>query len=283
MRALNRTWPILALTFIWLFWIAGTSQATTIVYTFGDSSYVWPGWEGTADNPNLDVWGIPDITGGTATVTGGLLTEVRITFAEWHPEGDGPGTYDHLYPHLRPGDLFIDLGVDQQWNYVFSYWDYGDSDTGYEGVNEVRTDYGAAYGGNFEDGLHGRGYDLGATGLSITDEDGYYWSQETWFNSDYLGQNQFPPRYNHPVAFFSDGHDFTTGGFLLTGWGTTEITFSNLNIELNGQSFAIGWTQSCANDILYHVVPEPSTLLLLFMGLGGLVLVRMRFRSRNSG
>ncbi|TVQ97087.1 MAG: PEP-CTERM sorting domain-containing protein [Desulfovibrionales bacterium] len=53
-----------------------------------------------------------------------------------------------------------------------------------------------------------------------------------------------------------------------------------------GDSFDVLWTQTCGNAAIMatvNTVPEPGTLLLLFMGLGGLVLVRMRFRSRNSG
>jgi len=49
-----------------------------------------------------------------------------------------------------------------------------------------------------------------------------------------------------------------------------------------GDSFDVLWTQTCGNAGIMatvNTVPEPGTLLLLFMGLGGLVLWRMRFRS----
>lgn len=276
MRALKRTWLILALAFVWLFWIAGPSQATTIEYTFGDSSYVWPGWEGTADPDDVNVWGIPNITGGTAIVTDGELTTVTITFAEWYDDQGGPGEYDHLYQYLRPGDLFIDLGVDQHWNYVFSFWDYSYGYNNGDRSSEGKPHLDATYPGD----LPGIAYNLGTTGLSYTsDKDGgfdYYWSQDTWFAPGVSD----PPRYNHPVALVPSNHSTSTTNATLTGWGSTTITFSNLNIELNGQPFAIGWTQSCANDVWYEVVPEPGTLLLLGIGLAGLLVVRRRMTTR---
>lgn len=265
----------------WFLLIAGPVQATTI--TFGDSSNVWPGWEGIADHDDVDVWGIPDITGGTATVSGGLLTQITINFAHWDEtaqyDSDDPNNLDYLYKHLRPGDLFIDIGGDLRWNYVFSFWDYSiDLDTGYDYANGPRTGYGEAHGGNFDDGLHGKFYDLNDESVMVYDTDDagpYFWSNETWWTTE--GSEN--PREDHPVALYSP--DFTgtiDSSVKLTGWGGTTIRFENLNIDITGfeNNFAIGWTQSCANDVLYEVVPEPTTWLLFGTGLLGLAILGRR-------
>jgi len=71
----------------------------------------------------------------------------------------------------------------------------------------------------------------------------------------------------------------------VSGWGTTSITFHNLSIDLTGVGeIAIGWTQNCANDVLYESVPvpEPGTLFLFSTGLLGLLFVSRRATTSKS-
>ncbi|MGE4292202.1 MAG: hypothetical protein AB7E32_08335 [Desulfovibrio sp.] len=80
------------------------------VWTFGDSATHWDGW-GTWSENKKDVIGIPDFSGGEATISGGnTLQGVSFFFSV--------DQYQNLYSSLTSGDLFINTDDDNAWNYV---------------------------------------------------------------------------------------------------------------------------------------------------------------------
>ena len=237
-----------------------TSQSTTI--QFGDHSINWSGFENNTPQDNQDVIDYPDIIGGSLTIHNNFLTTVTVNFSEWK--------VDPFWNLLAPGDLFIDLGANQNWNYIFSFWDNSESWDSSMGADN------SGFAPKDQTDLSGILYAIEGNSLPLNNASGYHMSN--WTNG----------RDNHPIAFDpSSGIQYSTVSTSahLSGWGTTSISFENLSIDLSGVGkIAIGWTQNCANDVLYETipVPEPGTLLLFSTGLIGLLFVHRRATNSKS-
>ena len=87
---------------------AGVARAEILSFSFGDSSYYWPGWNNGTGDDTKDTIGTPNFIGGKAVIENGLLTDLVFDRTA--------GT--SLYSLLSPGDLFIDFDTYMQYTYM---------------------------------------------------------------------------------------------------------------------------------------------------------------------
>ncbi len=243
---MKRLWASISIIGVFLFIAAGIANATTI--GFGDSVKYWPGWANGSSDDSKDTIGTPDILGGHVDIDGGYLRSVSISYKNTF----NAGRYD---VSLEAGDLFIDLVANDG---SYGDWDY-----------VVDTSSGNTY--SFTPGQ-----------FALGDGSCYVYSNTTW---GYSGWNI---RDNHPVNYDNTslgvnslpGDPLTILPFNYTDTSSLlTFSYSGLNLPLNAfngeYSFIMGWTVSCANDVIYEnvatPVPAPTTILLVGSGLLGLV------------
>lgn len=228
--------------------LAHPAQAYYTV-SFGDTAIYFPGWGNGTDDDSRDVIGLPDILGGKLIYDDNYhLVSIQFSFIVTQEQ--------NLWSRLTPGDLFIDLGADQTWDYTVGT--FGATDWNNVAVNGVSVP------------LAGPGYVMsGADGL--------------W--------NGYNIRDDHPIAV-EGGIPYSSASF--SGWppGVPEdvvwVTYlfdPEFSIDIRN-GLIVGWTLNCANDVLYEkidipliYIPEPATLILL--GIGVLFIVLLIKRRKN--
>ena len=227
-------------------------------FSFNDNTIYWAyqkndtyltGWDDTnswkATDPaksyqnNYDELGRPrfaDINAGWGTIddTSGDLTEIYFNYL-W---GN----------NLNSGDLFIDINADYQWDYILVTHD-ADPTNGSapeKGIYKVTGNFSAFKGIN---------------------------------NNYYLLSNDYSDdvRDNHPVAVSDNAPLTKIGDFEFRGFDydiSTPVSFTNFSytgtdtIHIGvGVPFIIAFTPTCANDVIYEKVPEPSAALFIGLSL----------------
>jgi hypothetical protein len=220
---------------------------------FGDNTIYWTGWASpqNSDN-NTDAIGVPIFPGapptpgfstGSYELIGGKLQNITFNYnlnGSWYES------------YIKPGDLFIDVGGEGTWDYVVNIF----------GIVPGSGNYAL--------------YSISLNSAGGTS--GYVLSDTAWTASGISNPGSFNIRNSHPVAidetvsktFIKDV--YFDGWYSGSGSHTTYFDFGTSGLDIGSGIFEFAWTVNCANDVVREQgkVPEPTTMVLLGVGLVGL-------------
>ena len=236
------------------------AEANSYNVGFSDNVIHWESWKGSTYDNTHDVIENPNMSGGNVRISqSGHLTGVNFSYTSASTR------------RIPAGDLFIDVGGDNDWDYVVTT----------SGKNYISDTQSFDY--DFKKKWAGVVYSFDA-GFSALKGDGY--------NGYYLKTpDSGNVRYRHPVALSDFGASqasdivddtvyFDDGFYWDDGNPEKKLRFSKFNLDLMGQDFIIGFSPDCANDVIYakinNPVPIPTSILLFGSGLIGLVGIRRR-------
>lgn len=225
--------------------LAVVQGASAYTVTFGDTTNNWAGWSNGIDTG--DTLGSPMISGGTATITNGSLTQVTISADHFQAQGN---------PYSA-GDLFINLltsANDTTWDFV---------------VRSLNDKFGGTYGV----------YAVTVDAAKGVNDSLYVMS--SWPSSPNVANY----RDGHPIGVTDAalGNQVGTASFSGLFGQTVTYNFDQPALDLYNQNFILGWTVNCANDVLYQqVVPEPGTMMLLGIGMLGLAVYGKRRMNKEA-
>jgi hypothetical protein len=247
-RQMNRLTKIILLG-LWVSLFLCTS-AMAATYSFNDNYNEWPGFSTALSGQ--DTYGNPHLESvDVSTDASGNLQNIRVNFSA-HYDASDPSNPDTNYGGVGLSNsgnfnsLFIKTGLSAGDDITQgSFWDF-------YLFGQIDNDYDPSGSNSYRASLYARNSDT--------------WNYNLANAPDY--RNNHPNGIDgktqiDPSSLFS-GFTVDQGG-LDTG-GSITYDFSGQNIHL-GSSFAIGYSEYCANDVFYTAVPEPSTLFLLCAGL----------------
>ena len=222
-----------------------TSGAQATVYNFTDDIKIWPNQTGSNLLPNTDENGDPKLSGMTVTTdANGYLTSIKINFTS---------NFNTAIRYFWDS-LFINSNWDQnmdnfdEWDYYVKRPDMSDDDV-FSAYN-VGSGYEYTHVGDSQTYPYGGARTGHVNGLNTT-------SMAGLTPGSFLTDVDFDYVNDHALTYY----------------------FANGAIYLGG-NFVIGYTESCANDVLLAThAPIPGAVWLLGSGLVGLVGLRRKFIS----
>jgi hypothetical protein len=213
--------------------VLGAAASVDASYTvdFGDSTVNWVGYSGN-NNDSIGVPDFPKLTAGSATLSSTNRLE-SIVFTYTSKTGVSATTWGLL----KPGDLFLDVDLNDGWDYVARH-------------------SGTTAAGNWALYSFATEIPLGPASL-----------YEVVKQADWVG---FSVRVNHPWSLADSTFDnlgADTGKVVaFDGWdslaanqtGSSTFDLSALNLKVD--KLVLAFTVNCANDVVYENVPlrEPT-------------------------